>query len=190
MGILIKHSILSGFLVGIGVVVQLSVNNQYIGAMLFSIALLTIIKCNLKLYTGKIGYIGRLNKEEDNLLCMFLGNILGVLIATIVGLTINAELIDSIISRAEIKFSKPYLQLFYSGAMCGSLMLIAVYCKETVITIFCIMTFILSGYEHCIAAFPYLFASFSFNWIMKFLCIVAGNSAGAIFTHWLIKKRE
>lgn len=192
MGILIKHSILSGFLVGIGVVVQLSVDNQYIGAMLFSIALLTIIKCNLKLYTGKIGYVGHLNKNEDYLFCMFLYNILGIVIATIIGIVVNTGIIDAFISKGVIKFSKTYLQLFFSGAMCGVLMLVAVHCKETIITVFCIMTFILSGYEHCIAAFPYLVlaTSLSLTNILKFLCIAAGNSAGAIFAHWLIKKRE
>lgn len=190
---LIQHSILSGFLVGIGVVVQLSVDNQYIGAMLFSIALLTIIKCSLKLYTGKIGYVKHLDRKEDNLFCMFLCNILGVITATVIGLVVNTELIDAFISKGVIKFSKTYLQLFFSGAMCGVLMLVAVYCKETIITVFCIMTFILSGYEHCIASFPYLVlaTSFSLTNILKFLCIVAGNSLGAICAYqYLFDQKE
>ena len=56
MGIIIKQSILSGVLVGLGVALQIQVQNTYIGAMLFSIALLVIIECDLKLYTGKIGF--------------------------------------------------------------------------------------------------------------------------------------
>lgn len=33
----------------------------------------------------------------------------------------------------------------------------AVYCKKMLITVFCIMVFILSGYEHCIADFHICF---------------------------------
>ena len=50
-----SRGILSGMLVGIGVVVNILSQNQYVGAMLFSLALLTIILLKL-LYTGKIGY--------------------------------------------------------------------------------------------------------------------------------------
>ena len=70
MGIIIGQSILSGILVGLGVVLQIQVHNPYIGAMLFSMALLVIIECDLKLYTGKIGFF-RI-KETKNLLIILI----------------------------------------------------------------------------------------------------------------------
>ena len=42
MGVTIRQSILSGILVGIGVVLQIQIQNPYISAMLFSIALLVL----------------------------------------------------------------------------------------------------------------------------------------------------
>ena len=76
MGIIIKQSILSGILVGIGIVINTQTSNQYVGAMLFSIALLVIIKCELKLYTGKIGYFGVVPIKD--LITMLIGNLIGV----------------------------------------------------------------------------------------------------------------
>ena len=56
MKTIIRHSILSGFLVGLGVMINTVADNRYVGAMLFSLALLVIIECGLQLYTGKIGF--------------------------------------------------------------------------------------------------------------------------------------
>ena len=183
MGIIIKQSILSGVLVGLGVVLQIQVHNPYIGAMLFSMALLVIIECDLKLYTGKIGFF-RI-KETKNLLIILIGNLVGVLIPIFCSLLKNG-FYEKIAEVSNTKFSNGYLELFLYGLMCGALMFIAVYCKKPIITVFCIMTFILSGYEHCIADFPYLFFNFNIDHLLKFLCIILGNSLGSISINKLI----
>ena len=59
-----------------------------------------------------------------------------------------------------------------------------------IITIFCIMTFILSGYEHCIASFSFLLSSFTAMNVSKFLMIIIGNSLGSVVTHMLIGGRD
>lgn len=184
MGVIIKQSILSGILVGIGVVLQVQTANPYIGAMLFSIALLVIIECNLKLYTGKIGFFKL--SEATNLLVILFGNLIGVLIPISCALLKNG-FYEKLLEISNIKFSNGYIELFLYGAMCGVLMFIAVYCKKPLITVFCIMTFILSGYEHCIADFPYLFFNFNIENLLKFSCIVLGNSLGAICINKIIK---
>lgn len=184
MGIIIKQSILSGILVGLGVVLQIQVSNSYIGAMLFSIALLVIIECDLKLYTGKIGFFKV--TEIKSLLIILLGNLFGVMIPILCSIFKNG-FYEKVIEMSNIKFSNGYHELFLYGLMCGILMFIAVYCKKYIITVFCIMTFILSGYEHCIADFPYLLLNFNINHLLKFLCIILGNSLGSIVIYKLIK---
>ena len=179
---LMKKSILSGILVGIGVVINTKVSNQYIGAMLFSVALLVIIKCKLNLYTGKIGYIK--DNYVDELFFMLMGNLIGVLLPVFIGY--GKESGNTFEYIASVKFSKECYKLFLDGVMCGMLMFIAVHCKTQLITVFCIMTFILSGYEHCIASFPYLILNFNIQNVFKFLCIVTGNSIGSIMTNKLI----
>ena len=187
MGAIIKQSILSGILVGIGIIINIQVSNPYIGAMLFSIALLVIIKCDLKLYTGKIGYF----KIDDikNLIIILLNNLIGVIIPILISINKNG-LYEQLLNISNTKFSNGYFNLFLYGLMCGALMFIAVYCKETLITVFCIMVFILSGYEHCIADFPYLCINFNMNNLLKFLCIILGNSFGSICVKNLIKPTE
>lgn len=184
MGIIIKQSVLSGILVGLGVVLQIQVPNKYVSAMLFSIALLVIIECNLKLYTGKIGFFKI--KESKNLLIILLGNLVGVLIPIFCSF-FKSGFYEKVVEISNTKFSNGYFELFLYGLMCGVLMFAAVYCKKPIITVFCIMTFILSGYEHCIADFPYLVLNFNISYLLKFLCIIVGNSIGSISINQLIK---
>ena len=185
MGVTIKRSILSGILVGLGVVSQVQISNQYIAAMLFSVALLVIIEQNLKLYTGKIGFFRV--KEINKLSVILLGNLIGVIIPISCCL-FKDGFYNRIIEISNVKFSNGYIELFLYGLMCGALMFIAVYCNKPIITVFCIMTFILSGYEHCIADFPYLFFNFNIDHLLKFLCIIFGNSIGAISINKLFKR--
>jgi formate/nitrite transporter FocA (FNT family) len=49
------------------------------------------------------------------------------------------------------------------------------------------MIFIIIGAEHCIADFPYLLFNLSPINILKFICIVIGNSLGAILIERLCK---
>lgn len=183
---IIKQSILSGALVGIGVVINTVSENRYVGAMLFSLALLTIIQCSLKLYTGKIGYAGEIPARELGV--MLLGNLAGVLVPVLSIASQRQEVMDKLVEVSGGKFSNSFLSMFIFGCFCGVLMYVAVHCKNTVITVFCIMVFILSGYEHCIADFPYLVINFSFINAVKFLCVVVGNSTGSIVTRYLIKE--
>jgi len=180
---LLKQSTLSGILIGIGVIVNISSENKYIGAMLFSLALLTIIQNGLLLYTGKIGFI---REYKLTILCSILiFNLIGVLIPIFMGIFCKEGLYQKILEASNTKFSHTFLQLFLLGALCGVLMLVAVYSKVQVITVFCIMVFILSGYEHCIADFPFLALNLSITNVIKFLCIVLGNSIGSIVTYEL-----
>lgn len=180
-----KQSILSGFLVGLGIIINTKSSNPYIGAMLFSIALLVIIECDLKLYTGKIGYAK--NIPIKDLIIMLLCNLIGVMIPVFAQYIL---LYEQLFTVSVIKFSKCYFELFLDGFMCGTLMFIAVHCKKHIVTVFSIMTFILSGYEHCIADFPYLFINFNIENLFKYMFIVLGNSLGAISINTMISERK
>lgn len=188
MKTIIRHSILSGFLVGLGVMINTIADNRYVGAMLFSLALLVIIECGLQLYTGKIGFIKTVPAE--NLAVMLVGNLFGSAIPMLMVATQRPEVLEAMISAADKKFANTVPALFFYGCLCGALMFIAVYCKKMLITVFCIMVFILSGYEHCIADFPYLLLNFSMGNVVKYIVIIIGNSVGSIAVHFLMKKDE
>lgn len=183
--ILLRQSMLSGILIGIGDIINALAGNKYIGALLFSFALVTIIHNALPLYTGKIGFIREY--KIKTLLLMLVFNLIGAVIPVAMLLISKKEVKGMMQKVSNAKFSHGFLELFLLGALCGVLMLIAVYSKREIITIFCIMIFILSGFEHCVAAFPYFVLNFSAANVLKFLCIVAGNSVGSILTYELIK---
>lgn len=181
---LIRRSVLSGVLIGIGVIINSVSGNRYVGAALFSFALLTIIHNGLPLYTGKIGFI--LENKISDLALMLIFNLIGSLIPVLMVIFCKDDFFATLYAAAEGKFSNNFLELLFLGALCGVLMFIAVYSKNQIITVFCIMIFILSGFEHCIADFPYLAVNFSGINAVKFLCIVLGNSVGSILTYALM----
>jgi formate/nitrite transporter FocA (FNT family) len=185
-----RTSILSGLLIGIGVIVNLSAGNKYIGAMLFSLALLTIIHCGLQLYTGRIGYAINKRHSVPDYAIMLLLNFAGSCIFLFWFWTQESEMQQTVLDLSATKFSHSYGRLFLCGLLCGVLMFVAVNCKNTVITVFCIMTFILSGYEHCIADFPFfIVGGMSVEKVVKFILIIAGNSIGSIITNILFQKK-
>lgn len=188
MGKVNNTSILSGILVGIGVIINVLSPNKYIGSMLFSLALLTIIDLQLQLFTGQIGFAIDKKFTFIEYIFMLFYNLLGVsVVVNLYHFIVTSASYEQMIQIAANKFAHTHIQLLICGIMCGILMMIAVYCKNMIITIFCIMTFILSGYEHCIASFPFLVFAPSIVNLTKFLTIVVGNSIGSIITNMFIK---
>ena len=188
-----KNSILAGMLIGIGVISNTLSENKYIGALLFSLALLAIIDMKLQLYTGQIVFfLERKNPIEYYILILLynsLGSLISIFLAIITRNNDNT-LSNKLVDIANYKFSRSYLTLFVCGLLCGVLIFIAVYSKNIIIVILCIMSFILCGYEHCIADIPFLVLNFSKQNLIKEVLIVLGNSVGSIVTYWLIKHKK
>jgi formate/nitrite transporter FocA (FNT family) len=157
--------------------------------MLFSLALLTIIECGFQLYTGRIGYAFEYRHSPYAYLKMFIGNIAGTFVAILWNLLQNDDMQELFTVLSDTRFSKSYGYMLFSGFMCGILMMIAVHCKNKLITVFCIMTFILCGFDHCIADFPYFLFAYHvpfYKLVIKMLLVIFGNSLGAIYTNALI----
>jgi formate/nitrite transporter FocA (FNT family) len=185
----IKKSLFAGVLIGLGVVTSLTLDNKYVSAALFSLGLQVIIQCGLKLYTGRIGFVKGIT-DFLGLLPVLLANLIGCGAVVMAAFYTNEEIYEKAVTIAKTRESYSMGKLFILGIMCGILMLVAVYAKNQIITIFCIMVFILCNYQHCIAAFPYLLVNPSLIHTVKFLCIIAGNSAGSILAYYLIKEAD
>lgn len=177
----IAKSVAAGILVGIGDIVYMVSGNIYIGAMLFSLALLTIINSNLYLYTGKIGFLFEKTVKPQiwSLAKILCANLLGVCFSFIMFYASN-DVHNLIIKIARDKFVCSWLDLYCRGFLCGICMYIAVFNNHEVITVFSVMTFILCGFRHCIADAPFLIFNFSYVNLFKFIMIILGNSLGAI----------
>ncbi|CCZ59818.1 putative membrane protein [Clostridium sp. CAG:710] len=185
--------IYAGMMIGIGGTVYLSVSNSIIGAIFFSVGLLTICIYKMNLYTGMIGYIieNKLNYIVTLLLTL-IGNFIGTMITSL--LVLNTRIANLSVRAKEIssiKINDNYLSIFILSIFCGMLMYIAVNTfkkgKDSIVrylAIFiCVIVFILSGFEHCIANMYYISLAklWSLKAVLSMLIMILGNSVGSIF---------
>lgn len=174
-------AILAGICISIGCKVYLSCDNQYVGAILFATGLIMILLFDFNLYTGKVGYI--INNKPNFIKTVGIvlaGNIVGCIC---MGLCFPSEAATML---CENKMQIPLINVFCKSIMCGMLMFIAVDAykahKTFVPAIFCVATFILSGYEHSIADISYLVMGriLTFKSLIFILIIIIGNAVGGM----------
>ncbi len=178
----------AGIMIAIGGSVFLACENRYIGAILFSVALLSICLKGYSLFTGKVGYLPENHSKEavKILLCGLLGNIISTILLGYAVSFANPALHEAAIGICEAKLSQEALQTFVRAFFCGVLMYMAVSTyreKGTLAGIFfCVPVFILSGFEHSIANMFYFGASGMVNMdsIIYLAVVVAGNSVGGM----------
>lgn len=184
----ILSGVASGIMVGIGGAVYMSCENKVVGAVLFSVALLSICFLGMYLYTGKIGYLAENfnGKTISALLAGLFGNFVG---ATGLGIVLSYArpgIVEKAQSACSAKLDCGIIKAIILGALCGILMFIAVKifrdCKSISGIIFCIPVFILSGFEHSIADMFYfaLAGMFSLSYIAFIICVILGNTIGAV----------
>lgn len=182
------NGVAAGILISIGGSVFLACDNRYVGAVMFSVALLCICIKGYSLYTGKIGFIPlKHGKEEFSILLLgLLGNAIGTIIcgyAIRYGLTNLGDTAETICNA---KLEQSFVSTLIRGIFCGVLMYLAVSIykdgKNVIGIIFCIPVFILSGFEHSIADLFYMAASgivslkaCGFVWT-----VILGNTIGAM----------
>ncbi len=190
--ILLK-AILTGIAIGIGGTVYLSCENKVAGAFLFGTGLFTILTFGFLLFTGKVGYAVE-NKPSYlvDLAVIWLGNLLGAMLTGgLVLLTrIGARISEKAAALCEIKFADSPISIFILAFFCGILMFIAADGYKNIknpagqmLAVFLpVMTFILSGFEHCVANMYYFTAAkaWSGNALLYMLVMSLGNAAGGI----------
>lgn len=187
----------AGILISIGGCVYLACDNKYVGAVLFSVALLCICIKGYVLFTGKVGYIVESHKKDD-LIALFSGLVGNAISTAVCGLAVRYAIPTSAATAETIcvaKLEQEPIQTLIRAIFCGVLMYLAVSIyreKDTVAGIvFCVPVFILSGFEHSIANMFYFSAagSFSMQTAVYLILVIVGNSFGGILLP-LLKKVE
>lgn len=189
--------IAAGVLISIGGCVYLACENKYIGAVLFSVALLCICYKEYVLFTGKVGYTVESHKKAD-FVSLFSG-LAGNAAATVLCGLAASYAIPATAGAAEMicsaKLEQAMGQTLIRAFFCGILMYLAVSIykeKNTALGIlFCVPVFILSGFEHSIANMFYFAAGglFEPKAALYIAAVLVGNSIGGIFLP-LLKKAE
>ena len=185
----ILSGVCAGVMISIGGAVYLACENKVVGAVMFTVALLTICIKGYSLYTGKIGFIPE-KHDRDALSALGLG-LVGNVIGTLFGGLLIRYGIPSLGAAAEALCSAKLVMqgpvsTLIRGIFCGILMYIAVsiYREKWQIVgiLFCIPVFILAGFEHSVADMFYFAASgivslkaFAFIWT-----VILGNTLGGM----------
>ncbi len=188
----------AGLMVGIGGAIYLAcvaIGQKPLGAILFSVALLTICMLGYYLYTGKIGFLAE-GFTLDKVKCLgvgLVGNYIGAtltgLLLSVTGAKINGATLHETaktLCGGKLEMDLWPIKALALGAMCGVLMYVAVkiwLVKGSALgVLFCIPTFILAGFEHSIADMFYMAIARNFSgWAFLFLLmVVLGNTIGAV----------
>ena len=187
----ILKALLAGVLIGFGAYAYVSLfnDNRFLGACLFSLGLISVFHLQADLYTGKIGQFPRIKIKP--LVIMLLFNFIGIAIlaTTIWG---NNQLIEKCTEIASKKTSISIPIALIMAILCGMIIQLAVDIKKQgpIVTIMCIMLFILCGFEHCVANIFYFVGSSVFKWeyIIYTIIYVIGNSCGGILMRILTER--
>ena len=179
--IILVKAWIAGICISIGCNIYLSCDNQYIGATLFAIGLITILLFDFNLYTGKVGYIIKNGANFIQVVAIILiGNIIGCIC---MGMLFPSEFATVL---CENKLQMTFANTFCKSIMCGLLMFIAVDTYKShqtfVPAVFCVATFILSGYEHSIADVTYFVMGrvFTLKAVLFIITVVIGNAFGGM----------
>lgn len=190
----IIDGILAGILISLGGAVFLACYSpdiaymRYVGAFLFSLALLCICMRGYSLYTGKIGLLTEKHSKEDIsvlLLCL-LGNAVGTIAFGYLIAFIFPDMKETALTLCTGKLSQGYGFGLLRAFLCGILVYLAIDIwrnnKSTLGILLCIPAFILSGYEHSVADMFYFSASGIVSWqaLGYIVLILLGNSVGAL----------
>lgn len=190
-------AIMGGICIGIGGAAYLSIENPIVGSLIFSIGLLLICMNGFRLFTGSISYVHLETRSITNVLVILAGNIIG---AWFIGLIFYMSRPDMMNHAANICFNKldEGWRIMPLAFMCNILIFFAVdlFGRASInsfIRVFnlvlCVMVFILSGYEHCIANVFYFSAVQLFNAkVFAYLLLnVIFNAIGGICIYRLIR---
>ena len=186
---------LAGFVISMGAVAYLTLENKIVGSLLFTVGLFAICLNGLFLFTGKVGYL--VNEKPVylvTLLITWLGNFAGTWVGAMMILNTRLATISEAAAKVSAaKVEQTPLSTFLLAIFCGALMFIAVdgfkNSKNPLVLFLCVSVFILGGFEHCIANMFYFSLGNAWDGQHLLYCLIAtvGNGVGGCLIP-LVKK--
>ena len=181
------EAIIAGILIAAGGAMYLAIGGT-VGAVMFSLGLLTILSFKFHLFTGKAGLLTTRDISPYRLGLIWCGNLIGTGIGAILCLLVSWSdkhgFMQGAVNIMNTRISNMWFENIILGIFCGLLMFIAVsvYEQKPWMTVMCVAAFILAGFNHCIADMFYFFmASPHINIglaAVTILCTTIGNIIG------------
>ena len=177
-------SFLAGLLIAMSGTINLAVGGDILGAILFSLGLLTILHFQLKLFTGKAGLLATNDISIKDLCLIWCGNLLGCDIwASMLSLTNwGYKLVEPAAAIINIRISNSLIDNMILGICCGLLMYVAVniYKSHPWATVMCVAAFILAGFNHCVADMFYFFIGTTTEQVLPMIGALVATTIGNI----------
>ncbi|MDO5022634.1 MAG: formate/nitrite transporter family protein [Eubacteriales bacterium] len=195
----------AGVFIGLGCFAFVSVDSRIAGAVFFCLGLYSVLFFGVPLYTGRCAYA--LDKDTHQtpkrLLTMFLGNCVGILLLGLMSLSMKDKALTAA-SMFSSKIQKSLIETLFSSALCGVCVYIATNAwnkingaERALGVLLAVPTFILAGFEHCIADVFYMTTYIGVNGFKDILpslgfifLATIGNTLGAIIFHNLLNGFE
>ncbi len=191
------NALFAGIFIGVAGTVFLSVKNPVTGAVLFAFGLLGILVFNFKLFTGAVGYLAIQGRNFPQYFCelifIWLGNLAGCFaVGKLMRFTrFFGNIEERVTALSAAKLADNRISLLILAFFCGILMFTAVdvFKKEHLpsparvgMVFLCVVVFILSGFEHCIANMYYFSAAavWSRDTLLTVLWMSLGNALGGM----------
>lgn len=179
------QSIRAGVFIALGCILYLLAPNVVVGAFLFSLGLISVRQTQSYLYTGQVHKMIEGNRKLRELPFILLGNLIGVALVLVVTSQIGDMtyiLSDAMLLGLE-KLAISHLDLLIRSIFCGILMTMATRKNTPLwITSGCVMAFVLSGFNHCVADAFYFWSTGEsiWVWLPSLLIISFGNTIGGL----------
>lgn len=155
------YSVLAGFMIAMGGYINLTLGGIP-GALFFAIGLLTILHFQFDLFTGKAGALAIGAITWDEIIRIWFGNLVGCLImgTLTLGTPKGMDLAYKAMDIVQTKVANHPIENIILGILCGVLMYIAITgyknTKNIAFVFVPVATFILAGFNHCVADMYYL----------------------------------
>lgn len=175
------QSILAGLMIALAAGIYLVVGGP-LGAFLFSFGLLTILRFQFYLFTGKAGLLVQNKISLTKLSEIYLGNFLGCGAGSLVLLGSGLQVVKPAAAIVTTRISNSWIENIFLGIICGILMYIAVesYVDAPYITIMCVSIFILYGANHCIADMVYMCLAATSETIAPMITAIINTTIGNV----------
>lgn len=177
----------AGVLIALSCWGYLSLNDKFLGAIVFVTGLVSICATEAQLYTGMIGFARNTKESYLQMIKALFGNLLAT---WVIATCTSGEIRQNAAYLAVEKLGKNPLELFISAFFCGILVYVGVLSYKKINNfiplILCVTLFVVCGFNHCIAdSFYYFTSKIDAQMIGKLGIEILGNTLGALSIRFL-----
>ena len=182
----ISKSLFAGISIGIAGYIYLS-TNAILGAVLFSVGLLSCVITGSPLFTGKSGFISD-TQDFRRLILVLILNVYAAFIFGLISRLLNPSIVNAANDILILRMNTDYWSYIIKSIVTGFLMTLAIESESKpnanhLVLILCIVGFISAGCFHCIADSFYYGASTVLydnlgSLILRLLVVIIFNFVG------------